>query len=128
MFPISGKANGTYVYTAELENSTGVTTTKPLTVKVKDANPGKLSLTATSPKNGAFTLTANMWWGTNATSAQFYQGGVPVGAPIALTAQTPNAQSASLSLVRAKGDYVYKVAFTNAAGTTWSSDLKVKVK
>ncbi|MET0662377.1 MAG: hypothetical protein ABWZ42_04515 [Ilumatobacteraceae bacterium] len=127
-FPISGKANGTYVYTAELVNSTGVTTTKALTVKVTDANPGKPVVSATSPKNGGFTLTANMSWGTNATSAQFYQGGVPVGDPIALTPNTPHAQSASLSLVRAKGDYVYRVAFTNAAGTTWSADLKVRVK
>ena len=127
-FPITGKVNGTYVYTAELVNSTGVTTTSPLTVKVKDANPGKPALTASAPKNGAFTLTANMWWGTNATSAQFYEGGIPVGDPIALTPNTPNAQSASLALTRAKGDYVYRVAFTNAAGTTWSADQRVRVK
>jgi hypothetical protein len=69
-----------------------------------------------------------MWWGTNATSAQFYQGGLPVGDPIALTPNTPNAQSVSLTLVRPKGDYVYRVAFPNAAGTTWSDNQKVKVK
>jgi hypothetical protein len=128
VFPITGKVNGTYMYTAELENSTGVTTTGSLIVKVVDANPGKPSLTATSAKTGAFTLTANMWWGTNATSAQFYEGALPVGDPIALTPNTPNAQSALLALVRPKGDYVYRVAFTNAAGTTWSDTQKVKVK
>ena len=62
------------------------------------------------------------------TSTQFYQNGVAVGAPIALTAHTPNAQTASLPLVRAKGDYTYKVVLTNAAGSTSSVDLKVKVK
>ncbi|MFB9647082.1 hypothetical protein [Microbacterium terregens] len=128
VFAISGKANGTYKYTAELENSTGVTKTAAHTVKVKDANPGKVMLKATSPKNGAFTLTATMSSGTNATSAQFYQNGVPLGAPMALTANTPNAQTVSLPLVRSKGNYTYKVVFANAVGATSSGDVKVKVK
>ena len=128
VFPISGHVNGSYVYTAELENSRGVTVTKPITVKVTEANPAKPELSATSPKNGAFTVTANLWWGTNATSYRFLENGAVV-ATGSLTAATPNPQSAVLARTgKAKGTYNYVVEFTNAAGTTTSATLQVKVK
>ncbi len=128
-FPISGRVNGTYRYTAELENSRGVTTTGALTLKVVDANPAKPVLSHDNWDNdGNFTVTANMWWGTNATSAQFYENGMPVGPPVTLTAATPKAQVATLTRTgKAKATYTYTVVFTNAAGATSSASLAVKV-
>ena len=131
VFPIAGKSNGTYVYTAELVNSTGVTKTSALTVKVTDANPGKTVPSATAPKNGAFTLTARMWWGTNPRRAP---SSIRTGWPSALPSRRPRTRrtphSASLPLVRAQGRLHAKkvLVLTNAAGSTSSVDLKVKVK
>lgn len=127
-FPITGRSNGSYRYTAELVNSTGLTTTMPLTVTVADAAPATPVLTVTGSRSGAVSLTAALRWGTNATSAQFFENGVPVGAAIALTPATPNPQSASLELARAPGQYVYSVAFSNAAGTTSSVPVTVRVR
>ncbi|SFS18948.1 hypothetical protein SAMN04487783_2783 [Agrococcus baldri] len=127
-FPITGLSNGNRVYTAELSNSTGTTTTHPLTVRVTDANPARPALSATTPRNGTFTLTADLWWGTNATSAQFTENGVPIGAPMPLVANTPEAQSVSVTLTRPPGQRSYAVAFSNAAGSTWSALRTVRVR
>lgn len=127
-FPISGRRNGTYTYTAELENSRGVTTTRTLTVKIAHATPAQPILKATSPEGGTFTVTASMWWGTNATSYRFLQNGVQVASG-PLIADSPNPQFASLSRTGLpKGTYTYVVEFTNAAGISASAPLAVKVK
>lgn len=127
-FAVSGKPNGQYRYTAVLSNSTGETATSAITVKVTDANPGKPALSDDNwDKNGSYVVTADMWWGTNATSYTFRENGVVVGSG-SLTAQTPKAQKATLSVSgRPKGSYVYTVTFTNAAGETVSSSRTVKV-
>ncbi len=128
IFPISGRRNGTYTYTAELENSRGVTTTKPLSVKVAHATPGHPVLSATPPRDGTFTVTASMRWGTNATSYRFLQNGVQVASG-PLIAASPNPQFASLSRTGLpKGTYIYVVEFTNAAGITASAPVSVKVE
>lgn len=125
---VTGKKNGSYTYTAELINSKGTTTTSRLTVAVKDANPGTpvLSRTGTSG-TGSYTVTANMWWGTNATSYTFYENGKVIGSGD-LTATTPNAQVARVAVTgRDAGTYTYTVTFSNAQGSTTSSPLKVVV-
>jgi arabinogalactan endo-1,4-beta-galactosidase len=124
-----GKANGTYVYTGELVNTKGTTAVQPVTVTVTQAAPGTPQLSHDNHDgDGAFTVTANMWWGTNATSYRFYENGVLVGQGD-LAAATPTAQVARLAVTgRAKGSYSYRVDFVNAAGTTSSSTLVVTVK
>lgn len=126
--PVHGKTNGTYVYTGELVNSKGTTATTSTTVKVTDANPGTPVLSNDDWNGGGtYTVTANLWWGTNATSYTFYENGVAVGQG-RLTANTPNAQSATLAVQgKDKGTYVYRVDFTNAAGTTSSKTMTVTV-
>jgi hypothetical protein len=125
---IEGLPNGTYVFTGELLNSKGTTATQPLTVKVTDAAPGKPALSADNKDgDGSYTLTADLWWGTNATSYRFLENGVEVGAG-ALAAASPAAQQAKLSVSgKPKGSYVYVVEFINAAGTTASKEVTVKV-
>lgn len=126
--PVTGKTNGTYVYTGELVNSSGTTATTSTTVKVTQANPGAPVLSNDDWNGGGtYTVTANLWWGTNATSYTFYENGVAVGQG-ALTANTPNAQSATLNVeAKEKGTYTYRVDFTNAAGTTSSRTMTVTV-
>ncbi|KJL40584.1 fibronectin type III domain-containing protein [Microbacterium trichothecenolyticum] len=125
---ITGLVNGTYVFTGELVNSKGTTATQPLTVKVTDASPGKPVLSSDARGGtGSYTVTADLWWGTNATSYRFLENGVEVGAGD-LKAATPGAQRATLPVSgKAKGTYTYTVEFTNAAGTTASAPLKVTV-
>lgn len=128
IFPVSGRANGTYVYKAELENSRGITTTQPITVKVTQADPAKPVLSHDNrDQDGVFTLTADLWWGTNATSYVFYEGTTVLGQGV-LTAKSPSAQKATVSLTGVpKGTHTYRVQFSNAAGTTSSANLAVKV-
>jgi fructan beta-fructosidase len=126
--PVHGKTNGTYVYTGQLVNAHGTTATTSTTVAVTQANPGTPVLSNNNwSGGGTYTVTANMWWGTNATSYTFYENGVVVGQGD-LNAATPNAQTATLAVAgKDKGTYVYRVDFTNAAGTTSSKTMTVTV-
>ncbi|QAY72384.1 hypothetical protein ET445_02565 [Agromyces protaetiae] len=126
--PFRGKPNGTYVYTATLVNSKGETATGSTTVKVTDAAPGKPALSHDNwDKDGSFTLTADLWWGTNATSYEFFEGATSKGTGT-LTAATPAAQKATVQLTGvAKGTHTYRVVFRNAAGETASDQVQVVV-
>ncbi|MCT9820599.1 Ig-like domain-containing protein [Microbacterium sp. W1N] len=126
--PVTGKVNGTYRYTAVLANTRGETALTPLTVTVTAANPGAPVLSHDNgDRDGTFTVTADMWWGTNATAYRFYQDGALV-AEGALTPRTPQAQRAVLPVTGlAKGSHVYRVEFVNAAGATTSAPLIVAV-
>jgi hypothetical protein len=125
----SGKPNGTYVYRAELINSQGTTATSTTTVKVVDAAPAKPAVSHdNTDKDGSFTVTANLWWGTNATSYRFELDGVVVGSG-ALTASTPKAQSASVSLTGVSpGTHSLVAVFVNANGETASAPVVVTVR
>lgn len=125
----SGKANGTYTYRAELINSQGLTETTTTTVKVKDAAPGKVVVSTNDwDQDGNFTATANLWWGTNATSYAFFLDGSKVGQG-ELTANTPGAQTATVALTGvARGTHTLVATFTNANGSTESKPLTIKVK
>ncbi|GAA5187605.1 hypothetical protein GCM10023322_36330 [Rugosimonospora acidiphila] len=126
--PISGKADGSYVYTGELVNSKGTTEVGPLTVTVRDASPGAPTLSDDNwDHDGDFTVSADLWWGTNATQYRFLENGVQVGEGD-LTAATPGAQHASLDVTgRPAGVYDYVVEFTNGLGQTVSQSLSVVV-
>ena len=81
-------------------------------------------------KKGAssFTATANLWWGTNATSYRFELDGVVVGSG-SLVAAAPKAQKATVSLPGSQpGDHTLVAVFANANGETASKPVKVTVK
>ena len=79
-------------------------------------------------RDGAFTATADLWWGTNATSYRFELDGVVVGSG-ELVAATPGAQHASVELTGvAPGDHTLVAVFANANGETASKPVKVTVK
>lgn len=126
---MQGRVDGTYAYTAQLINSQGVTWAKPVSVTVKDAKPGRLALSDDNRDgNGDYTVTADLWWGTNATAYTFFQDGEPV-AEGELTAASPGAQRATYTVTGMPvGTYEYTVEFRNHAGTTTSAPITVKVK
>lgn len=126
---LSGRRNGSYVYTGELVNSKGVRAVEPLRVTVKDAAPGAPSLSDDNrDHDGAFTVRADLWWGTNATRYRFFENGVQVGQGD-LVAATPKAQHASLDVTgKPAGEYEYVVEFANALGSTRSAPLSVIVR
>ncbi|GAA2971570.1 arabinogalactan endo-1,4-beta-galactosidase/uncharacterized protein YjdB [Microbacterium terrae] len=125
----TGKPNGTYVYTSELINSKGTTTTTSTTVVVDAAAPG---VPAVSHDNwdgdGDFTATANMWWGTNATSYTFTLDGQVV-AEGTLAANSPNRQTASAHFTGVSpGVHTIQAVFTNPSGSTSSQPLQMTVR
>ncbi|MGH8953564.1 MAG: glycosyl hydrolase 53 family protein [Microbacterium sp.] len=126
---VTGKANGSYVYSGELVNSRGVTAVKPVTVTVKDAAPGTPVLSADNwDGDGSYTLTADMWWGTNATSYRLYEDGMLISDGD-MVANSPAAQRVTVPVAdRAVGKHTYRVEFVNAAGSTRSKTLTVAVK
>ncbi|WP_438351165.1 fibronectin type III domain-containing protein [Paenibacillus sp. FA6] len=126
---ITGKPNGTYVYTSELINSFGTTTSGTHTVQVKDASPAKPVLSNDNwDGNGDYKITMNMWWGTNGTTYRLYENNVLIDTQT-LTAKSPTAQSAFTSITgRAAGIYEYKVELLNDSGVTESSIMKINVK
>ncbi|SDC95727.1 Chitinase A, N-terminal domain [Paenibacillus sp. UNCCL117] len=126
---VTGKPNGTYVYTCELRNGRGATACDPVTVTVKDANPGKPVLSNNNwDKNGEYTVTMNLWWGTNGTTYKLYENDVLIDTQ-QLTANTPSAQSAITPVLgKAAGTYRYKAELINAAGATESQEMTVTVQ
>ena len=126
--PVRGLGNGEYVFVGELLNSKGTTSTRPLTVKVRDANPSKPVLSHDNRDgDGDYTVAANLWWGQNATSYAFFEDGVMVEEGT-LVAATPGAQHATLKVTgEPKGSSVYTVEFRNAAGATTSAPITVTV-
>ncbi|WP_372984609.1 glycosyl hydrolase 53 family protein [Microbacterium sp.] len=126
---VTGKTNGSYVYSGELINSRGVTAVKPVTVTVKDAAPGTPVLSADNwDGDGSYTLTADMWWGTNATSYRLYEDGMLISEGD-MVANSPAAQRVTVPVAdRAVGKHTYRVEFVNAAGSAQSKTLTVAVK
>ena len=127
--PIAGRVDGEYVYTAEAINSQGVSSPAPLTVTVTDAAPGVPRLSGSNRDgDGAYTITANLWWGTNATSWRLFEDDVEVAAG-ELAAADPAAQRVEVPIIdRAPGTRTYVIEFRNAAGATRSGALTVSVK
>lgn len=125
---ITGKANGTYTYVAELTNSSGSTRSEVLTVQVANAAPGKAVLSQDNwDGDGSYKVTMNLWWGTNASEYRLYENDVLVDTQ-ALKAATPSAQSAATDLSgRANGTYTYRAELVNSAGVTSTETITVQV-
>ncbi|MDF9844384.1 hypothetical protein M2105_005455 [Paenibacillus sp. PastF-1] len=126
---ISGRTNGTYTYVGELINSYGSVKSDPLTVSVTDAAPGKPVLSHDNwDSDGSYSITMNLWWGTNASEYRLYENGRLVDSQ-KLSEATPAAQTAVTVLSeKAAGVYEYRAVLVNAAGETESGTISVVVK
>ncbi|WP_415841514.1 DUF5689 domain-containing protein [Paenibacillus xylanexedens] len=125
---ITGKANGTYTYVAELTNDKGTTRSDVLTVQVTNAAPGKATLSQNNwDGDGNYNVSMNLWWGTNATEYRLYENDVLIDTQ-SLNAATPAFQSATTELSgRANGTYTYRAELINAAGVTSTETITVQV-
>nr|WP_244898329.1 DUF5689 domain-containing protein [Paenibacillus xylanexedens] len=125
---ITGKANGTYTYVAELTNDKGTTRSDVLTVQVTNAAPGKATLSQNNwDGDGNYNVSMNLWWGTNATEYRLYENDVLIDTQ-ALNAATPASQSATTELSGcANGTYTYRAELINAAGVTSTETITVQV-
>lgn len=98
----------------------------------KTERPGQPELTHTSGHlhglhDGNYTVTMNMWWGTNADTYRLYENGELIDEQM-LELVTPQAQTATTLLEdRDPGTYVYKAEISNSSGTTHSAELLVEV-
>lgn len=126
---ISGKHNGTYVYTCELINKYGTTACDPITVNVTDAAPGQAVLSHDNwDGDGSYRISMNLWWGTNATRYDLYENGVLVDSQD-LPAHTPSAQTAATNISgKAPGTYEYEAVLSNGTGQTRTSKITVTVR
>ncbi len=123
--PIAGLPNGTYEFRGELANSQGTTPTKSITVQVTDASPGEPVLSHDDwDGDGTFTLSADLWWGTNADAWRLLQDGVEVASG-SLEAATPAAQHVEVPFTGLEGAHEFVIEFSNGAGTTASEPLTV---
>ncbi len=126
-FPITGRADGTYTYVAEALNPWGTARSAPMTVSVRDAAPARPSLTTSRAADAAVTVTATLWWGTNATQYVLTADGVEVDRQ-ELVPRTPHRQTVSTSTAGwAPGPHTVVATFRNAAGATSSLPLEVVV-
>lgn len=128
-FDVTGRSDGDHQYVVEVLNPWGSSTSTPLTVKVRDAAPAKAVLKADNRDgDGDLTVTASIWWGTNAEAYVLYRDGVEVDRQ-ALTPATPQAQHASTKVTGlAPGTYVFTAELSNAAGTTTTAPVTVVVR
>ena len=126
---LTGRANGSYEYTCELVNPAGSTECEPVTVEVTDAEPGTPVLSHDNRTGEAtFTLTTDLWWGTNATTYRLYEDERLIDEQT-LAARTPDAQQATTTIEdRAPGTYSYVAELANDTGQTRSQALTVKVR
>lgn len=75
-----------------------------------------------------YTISMDMWWGNNGTTAKLYENGVPVQTK-SLTDNSPNAQKVEFQITdKAVGTYNYTCELINQFGTTTTtSDLVITV-
>ncbi|MDF2836159.1 MAG: hypothetical protein K0Q63_1799, partial [Paenibacillus sp.] len=125
---LTGRSNGTYVYTCELSNAFGTTSCDALTVVVADALPGTAVLSGDNwDGDGNYKVSMNMWWGTNAAAFELYENGEMVKS-LALSEATPDAQAATFTFAgKNPGTYEYYGKLINAAGETITAALTVVV-
>ncbi len=125
---ITGRANGTYKYTAELTNAFGTTTSNELIVTISAATPAKSVLSHDNwDGDGNYKVSMNMWWGTNGSEYRLYENDVLIDTKN-LVENTSSAQKAVTELSgRAPGKYEYRSELINAAGATSSNTITVNV-
>lgn len=97
-----------------------------------DARPGVAVLSSdeghdTGLADGAFTVTASLWWGENGDRFRLYRDGTLVDS-VRLTASSPRAQTVSVPVTGLPdGTYTFTGELVNSRGATATTPLTVRV-
>jgi GH18 family chitinase len=129
----TGKAAGSYSYTAKTFSAAGTTASSPAvlvtvtTVPVGNI-PAKPSVSHDNwDGDGNYKITMNMWWGENGTQWKLYENGTLISTQ-SLTANSPNSQSSTVSITgKANGTYRYRAELINSSGAASSDEIAVSV-
>ena len=82
----------------------------------------------TGLRDGDYRVTADLWWGQNATVVKLFEDGALVGAR-AVEAASPGAQRATFDIAgRVNGTYTYELVALNPFGESRSAPLTVTVR
>lgn len=74
---ITNRQNGTYKYYVELSNALGTTRSDTHEVTVSQALPAKPVIANDNwDGNGNYTVSMNLWWGTNGTTYNLYENNI----------------------------------------------------
>ncbi|GAA1730627.1 hypothetical protein GCM10009809_27740 [Isoptericola hypogeus] len=129
--PVTGRADGEYTYTCELVNAAGTTACANVhTVRVTEAGPGVPVLSHDNHDgDGAYTVTMDKWWGTQATGYVLLEDGVEIDRQDLTRGSGGAAQSATTVVTgREPGTHRYVGVLSNATGETRSRELSVVVR
>jgi hypothetical protein len=123
---IAGKSNGVYRYYAELTNEFGTSRSQEQIVTVTQAAPATPVLSYNNwDQSGNYTISMNMWWGTNGSVYNLYENDVLIDTQILSEEYSPQAQLATTIIAnRPIGTYAYRGELVNGNGSA-SSDITV---
>jgi hypothetical protein len=135
--PLAGLA-GPHTLTVRAANHAGLVTASTAELLVYEdegarAAPARGVLSSNSGwddglADGTFTISMNLWRGVNGSVFRLYENGALVSTKL-LSPDSPAAQLATVDVSgKANGDYVYTGELVNAAGTTATSSVVVKVR
>ncbi|WNS45229.1 GDSL-type esterase/lipase family protein [Paenibacillus sp. MMS20-IR301] len=109
-------------WAAWLSQATPLASSAPGTPVLSDNNGYDTGL-----RDGDYTVTMNLWWGSNGTRFKLYENGELIK-DVPLADQSPSAQSVQTVIAgKRNGTYVYTAELINALGVTKSDPLMVTV-
>lgn len=130
---------GPHTLTVRAANHAGLVTAESVSLLVFEDEggvstaPGRGILSSDSGwedglHDGAFTISMNLWHGTNGSVFRLYEDGELVSTQL-LSPDSPNAQLATFDVSgKENGDYVYTGELVNTAGTTATTSVTVTVR
>ncbi len=129
---------GPHTLTVRAANHAGLVTAHSVSLLVYEDEglalaPGRGILSSDSGHedglhDGRFTISMNLWHGVNGSVFRLYENGRLVSTQL-LTPDSPHAQLATFDVAgKENGEYVYTGELVNAAGTTATSSVRVKVQ
>ncbi|WP_159887442.1 OmpL47-type beta-barrel domain-containing protein [Paenibacillus puerhi] len=124
--PAKDLGPGTHTVEYRVADAAGNVAEKSFTFKVTKPStagaPGQAVLSDDNGqdglRDGSYTITMNLWWGTNGSEFRLYENGTLINTT-SLTEATPSAQVAKTAVAdRVNGKYTYTCELINDSGST----------
>ena len=129
---------GVHTFTVRAANHAGLVTAETVELLVYEDEgatqaPARGTLSSNSGRedglaDGTFTISMNLWHGVNGSVFRLFENGELVTTTL-LSPDSPNAQLTTFDVSgKENGDYVYTGELVNAAGTTATTSVTVRVR